>query len=247
MNVYLKNKNTIAALFVTKLRTNKSTNKTTWDVKRNKVDHILLTHSLMELSPSWEAANCAATQELPSILWNPKVHYRVHKSPALIPILNQINPVHTIPSHPISLKSILILSTHLRLGLPSGSFLLAFPPISYIYSSSPHSCYMPCLSHPPWLDHSNYTWRSVQVMKLLVMQLSPISSHFIRPYLTKPKRLTCCLQSLAPDSPKLMGNATDLPCRLAHGPSTLSEGTRIRNNIRTTGPGKLSQVVPVLN
>jgi hypothetical protein len=30
-----------------------------------------LTHSLMGLSPSSEAANCAATQELPSILWNP--------------------------------------------------------------------------------------------------------------------------------------------------------------------------------
>jgi hypothetical protein len=26
----------------------------------------------MELSPSWEAENCAATQELPSVLWNPK-------------------------------------------------------------------------------------------------------------------------------------------------------------------------------
>jgi hypothetical protein len=25
---------------------------------------------------------------------------------------------------------------------------------------------MPCPSHPPWLDHSNYTWRRVQVMKL---------------------------------------------------------------------------------
>jgi hypothetical protein len=24
-----------------------------------------------------------------------------------------------------------------------------------------------CPSHPPWLDHSNYTWRRVQVMKLL--------------------------------------------------------------------------------
>jgi hypothetical protein len=23
---------------------------------------------------------------------------------------------------------------------------------------------MPCPSHPPWLDHSNYTWRRVQVM-----------------------------------------------------------------------------------
>jgi hypothetical protein len=114
----------------------------------------------MELSPSWEAANCAPTQELPSILWNPKVHYRVHKRPALVHILSQIDSADTTPSH-LSLRSILIhILYSTRIHLLS------------------HSCYMSSPSHPPWLDHSNYIWRRVQVMKLLIMMFSPIFHHF---------------------------------------------------------------------
>jgi len=57
----------------------------------------------------------AASQEIPRISRNPKVHYRTHKRPPPVSILGQPNPVHI----PTSWISILILSTHLRLGLPS--------------------------------------------------------------------------------------------------------------------------------
>jgi hypothetical protein len=58
-----------------------------------------------------------------------------------------------------------------------GSYPLAFPPITYTHSSSPHSCYMPRPSYPPRLDYSNYSWRRIQITKLLVMQFSLISRH----------------------------------------------------------------------
>jgi hypothetical protein len=92
----------------------------------------LLTYS-MEQSPSWEAKTSWATQEIPRILSNPKVHNRIHKSPPPVPILGQIDPVHA--PHPTSRRSSLILSSHLRLGLPSGSFPQVSPlkPCMHLY------------------------------------------------------------------------------------------------------------------
>jgi hypothetical protein len=72
----------------------------------------------MEPNTSWDAASCAATQKFLNILWNPNVYYSVHNSPQLVPILSQVSPVFT--THPISPRSILMLSTHLRHSLPSG-------------------------------------------------------------------------------------------------------------------------------
>jgi hypothetical protein len=119
----------------------------------------LLTNS-MEMSPYWEATSCPATQDFPNILWNPKFHYRINEITPLVSILRQISPYHVIPFLKIDFNMVLPPTSR-----PPSFWLSHQNPICIPLLS--HAAYMPCPSHPPWLDLSNYIWRRVQVMKLL--------------------------------------------------------------------------------
>jgi hypothetical protein len=108
-------------------------------------------------------------------------HFMEHEGSLLCPQGLSIGPYSQqnrySPYYPTLslLRSILIVSTHLRLGLPTDFFLYSF---SYTHSS-PHLCYIPRPSHRPWLDHSDYAWRRIQATNLHIMQFSPTSCHFV--------------------------------------------------------------------
>jgi len=84
----------------------------------------LLTYSMVQ-SPSWEANWFAASQEIPHISRNPKVHYRTHKRPPPVSILDQPSPVHIPTSHLLEIRPNIIYPSTPR--SPQWSLSLRFP------------------------------------------------------------------------------------------------------------------------
>jgi len=86
-------------------------------------------------SPSWEANWFAASQEIPRISRNPKVHYRTHRRPPPVSILDHPNPVHIPTSHLLEIRPNII---HPSTPTSPQWFLSSGFPTKTLYTPSPH-------------------------------------------------------------------------------------------------------------
>ena len=116
---------------------------------------VYLTYLLHGAESFLRSSGFAANQEIPHILWNPKVHYRTLQRPPPVLILSQLHPVPTTPSH--------FLTIHLNIILPSTSWTpqwslsLRFPHQNLVHNSPLlHTCHMPRPSHSSRCEKSTY-------------------------------------------------------------------------------------------
>ena len=100
-------------------------------------------------------------------------------SPPGVQILSQKNVVHYLSFYFFKVNNIL----HV-LGLPSVLFPLMFSNQNHLcISHFPHTRHMSRRSHHPWFHHSSNIWCGLQIMKILIMQLSPVSGYFFPLYI----------------------------------------------------------------
>ena len=113
-----------------------------------KLHGVILTYS-MEHSPSWEANRFEASQEIPCILWSPKVLTTFTSARHLS--LSWASSIQSIPPNPTPWRSILILFSHQRLVLPTGLFPSHFP-TKTLYTPLPSTKRATCHAHLILLD-----------------------------------------------------------------------------------------------
>jgi hypothetical protein len=122
----------------------------------------------LEQRPSWKANKFSPSQEIPSILWNLKVHYNIYNHLSLFWVTSTQSMPPPPPSHFPKIYFNIILPSMSRSSKLPLSF--RFPHQNPVWTSSiPHMCYMPCPSHSSRFDHPTNIWWGVQIKSLLIM------------------------------------------------------------------------------
>ena len=140
---------------------------------------------------STEANSSSANQEIPHILRKPTVDYHVHMKLPLVPTLARL--IQSTASNLISLTYILILSSHLHLGLLKWCFSFSFP-----YQNPVCISLLPCawhICHPFLFSPVRATYATHFSSPLCVPHMPPISllpcvCHICHPFLFSPVHAT---------------------------------------------------------
>jgi hypothetical protein len=135
----------------------------------------------MQYDPSWEAHSHWAMRETFRLLRNPKVHYSLHNSLSLHPILGQM--IWSTSSNAIQDQfntTVLTVPSSFKWPHFFVSLWLKCLRISYHF----HACYMLLTSHYPLFQHhGNIYWR-VQITKLTTSQLSQFQFPVLKSFLS---------------------------------------------------------------
>ena len=120
----------------------------------------------MEQSPSWKANRFSASQVNFCILCNPKVYYRIHKSPPPVRIMSHINPVHAPHSYFRKNHFNIILSS--KFGFSKLLFPSGFP-TKALFAALPCTCCIPRQFCCFWYDHPNNIWWEIRIIKIHII------------------------------------------------------------------------------
>ena len=111
----------------------------------------------------WEASRISASQEMPRVLWNPKVHYRSQKCPPTLSIPSQLHPIHTPTSHFLKIYlNIILLTTPesstwtLSCSFPHQNPIYTSPLPPYVLNASPTSFFSILLPEQYWVRSTEH-------------------------------------------------------------------------------------------
>jgi hypothetical protein len=140
----------------------------------------------MKWSCAWQASTSLPNQEIPHTSGSAKIHYSVHKSLPLLPVLRWVNPVHTIPSY--------FYKIHFNTSLPtmpessSGLLPSALPTKTLHEFLFPPIC-ATCPTHLILLHVINLIFGKDCKSSLLIMQFHSSSCYFLYPRPPQPSSL----------------------------------------------------------